>query len=268
MDERVKAYFKLDRAASVWWFPEEEPLYRRQLEDLFAVIDPRDKLVIDVGTGRGRFAIAAARAGARHVLAFDISRRMLEIARANAERAGCAERISFARADAECLPLRDAAADLVNCLEVFVHLPHPRQAWLEMARVARPGADLIANTDYPVSNAPLFLLLYGFHTLRHHPRKVLALLRARLGIGRPEHRLHKRDTIDETIAAVERHPETTFTRPEDALARLPREDFLRLLGNPAIEIRAEIPCGFRWLPHGLVAVARKRAGGPPATTGG
>ena len=161
-------------------------------------------------------------------------------------------------ADAEDLPLRDAAAAITNCLEVFVHLPQPRRAWLEMLRVTRPGGDLIANTDYPVSHAPLFLALYGLRTLRHHPRKVLALLRGRLGIGRPEAALHKRATIAETIAAVQREPAAAFTRPEEALVRMSREDFLRLLADPALAIRAEVPCGFRWLPHGLIAVARKR----------
>lgn len=51
--------------------------------------------VLDIGTGSGVYAIAAALLGARHVVAVDISATALETARHNAELNGVAERIDF-----------------------------------------------------------------------------------------------------------------------------------------------------------------------------
>jgi ribosomal protein L11 methyltransferase len=57
------------------------------------------KRVLDVGTGSGILAIAAARLGAAEVVATDIDAAALEAARANAERNGVTDRIRFVKSD-------------------------------------------------------------------------------------------------------------------------------------------------------------------------
>lgn len=57
------------------------------------------KRVLDVGTGSGILAIAAARLGAAEVVATDIDDAALEAAQENAKRNGVAERIRFVKSD-------------------------------------------------------------------------------------------------------------------------------------------------------------------------
>ena len=54
----------------------------------------REKSVAEIGTGTGVLALAAAKAGARSVLALDINPRAVEAAAYNAERNGVAARVS------------------------------------------------------------------------------------------------------------------------------------------------------------------------------
>ncbi len=77
--------------------PETETLVDEALK--FLATRPSGR-VLDLGTGSGAVAIAiAAHAPLASVIATDISREALEIARHNAGRLGCAERIEFILAD-------------------------------------------------------------------------------------------------------------------------------------------------------------------------
>ena len=60
----------------------------------FLAIKPGDT-VIDVGCGSGILAIVAAKLGAGHVYATDVSPDVVEVGRANAEEQGVADRITF-----------------------------------------------------------------------------------------------------------------------------------------------------------------------------
>jgi ubiquinone/menaquinone biosynthesis C-methylase UbiE len=93
--------------------------------------------VLDVATGSGNAAIAAARLGCR-VTGVDYVPALLERGR---ERAA-AERldIDFTDGDAEALPFEDASFDAVLSVYGSMFAPdHPRTAG-EIVRVARPGA--------------------------------------------------------------------------------------------------------------------------------
>jgi release factor glutamine methyltransferase len=77
--------------------PETETLAAAALEFLAARRDPR---VLDIGTGSGAIAIAiAANAPAAKIIATDISEEALQVARRNAIRHRCADRIDFIAAD-------------------------------------------------------------------------------------------------------------------------------------------------------------------------
>jgi SAM-dependent methyltransferase len=88
--------------------------------------------VLDVATGPGYVAERAGARGARPV-GLDLADGMLEVAR---RRVGG---IKLVRGDAEQLPFGDGCFDAVVGGFVINHLPRPRHALLEAARVLAPG---------------------------------------------------------------------------------------------------------------------------------
>ncbi len=88
--------------------------------------------VLDVATGPGYVAAAAARRGAR-VVGVDFSAAMLAEARRHHPT------IAFEAGDAAALPFPDSSFDAVVMSFGLLHLGHPDQALAEAHRVLRPG---------------------------------------------------------------------------------------------------------------------------------
>ena len=79
----------------VIWVPTPDSLVERMLD--MARVSPQDYLV-DLGSGDGRTVIAAAKRGIK-ALGIEYNPDMVALSRANAERAGVAERASFVHGD-------------------------------------------------------------------------------------------------------------------------------------------------------------------------
>jgi len=90
-------------------------------------------LCIDVGCGTG-FVTSFELPHYRMVVAVDISRRMLEVAR---KRLGRWESLNLVVCDAEFLPFKDGVADLVSVSSVLHHLPRPFSSLKEVSRVLK-----------------------------------------------------------------------------------------------------------------------------------
>jgi ubiquinone/menaquinone biosynthesis C-methylase UbiE len=134
------------------------------------------KRVLDAGCGTGYGAVRLARAGARRVVGVDITRAVVEAARANETPA-----LTFEQGDLARLRYADASFDLVTCFEVIEHVPEPSAVLGELARVlGRDGVLAISspNADrYPPGNP-------------HHYREFTTdELRALLGEAFPSVRL-------------------------------------------------------------------------------
>lgn len=104
--------------------------------------------LLDVGTGTGSVAVAAARAGWQ-VDAFDAERSMIEFAMQRTDAAG----IRFITAKLPELPYPDGSFDAVAANFAINHVDHPRAGVAELRRVLAPGGRLAA-TVWPWGTAP------------------------------------------------------------------------------------------------------------------
>ena len=113
------------------------------------------KDILDAGCGTGRYALRLAEAGGR-VSAVDPSPEMLAAARRKAAERGLAAR--FLPGELSALPFPDACFDLAVCALVLCHVADIKGAVGELARVVRPGGQVVISDFHP------FCLLVGWRT--------------------------------------------------------------------------------------------------------
>ena len=92
--------------------------------------------VLDVATGSGNAALAAARRGCE-VVGVDYVPALLDRARRRADAEGL--EVEFVEGDAEALPFDDGSFDVVSSVFGAMFAPDQQQTANELARVARPG---------------------------------------------------------------------------------------------------------------------------------
>lgn len=148
--EGVTAYWdarapRFDGAAAHVRAPEA---WTAVLAAAFRADGPKD--VVDLGTGTGACALAAASLGHR-VRAYDGSAEMLAVARGAACRAGLA--IEFVQALITDAPLEPSSADIVTIRNVLWTLEHPAEA-LDLARRTLRRNGRIVVSDGLWSTAP------------------------------------------------------------------------------------------------------------------
>jgi SAM-dependent methyltransferase len=116
--------------------------------------------LLDVATGSGNVAIAAARAGAT-VTGLDLTPKLLEVAGRRASAAGL--QIEFLEGDAEELPFEQDSFDRVTSCFGVIFAPRHEQAAGELARVARPGATIAFSAWTPEGmNGQMFKLIGSY----------------------------------------------------------------------------------------------------------
>lgn len=140
---------KFDAAAPRWWDPEGEfrPLHDlnpARLDYIEARAGLAGRRVLDVGCGGGLLAEGMARRGAR-VTGIDLAPEALAVARLHALESGTEVdyRLETVESLAEAEP---ASFDLVTCLEMLEHVPDPAGIVASLAKLARPGGQVICST--------------------------------------------------------------------------------------------------------------------------
>jgi len=101
----------------------------------FGDADLAGKLVLDGGCGMGRYLRIAAGRGAAMVIGVDLS---LAVDAARELTAGLPD-VAIARGDLLRPPFTAGSFDLIYSIGVIDHTPAPRAAFLELARLLRPG---------------------------------------------------------------------------------------------------------------------------------
>lgn len=141
--------------------------------------------VVDVGTGTGAVARAAARrvgpSGA--VTGLDINPAMLTVA--GRVSAGSTPVIRYERAPADDLPLPDAGADAVLCQQALQFVPDRAAALAEMHRVCAPGGRLGVATCRGLAHQPGYRILVDV-LARHLGQEAAAVIRSPYTLGDTE----------------------------------------------------------------------------------
>jgi len=137
--------------------------------------------VLDLGTGTGIVALAAAQTANFHggITAVDLSEGMLSAAKSRALQEGLGGRVAFSRMDAEALALKNAAFDVALSLFALLHFPNPLMALRELFRVLRPGGRLVL----AVGSGPAWASRNGLTEGVKFLRRRLAIRRNKLLIG-------------------------------------------------------------------------------------
>lgn len=142
------------------------------------------RFVVDVGTGTARIPIEFCRAlPAGRVVAVDLAREMLRVARENVSSAGVTARVALQLARVTALPFRDACSPVVVSNSLIHHLPDPPRAFKELARiVSRGGILFVRDLFRPASLAVIDQLVdtYAAGATAHQRQLLADSLRAAL----------------------------------------------------------------------------------------
>ena len=100
----------------------------------WAETDLAETLVLDAGCGMGRYTRAATAMGAR-VIGIDLSWSVSAARELHADE----PRAGFVRGDLLRTPFADETFDAIYSIGVLDHTPDPKRAFLELARLLKPG---------------------------------------------------------------------------------------------------------------------------------
>jgi SAM-dependent methyltransferase len=141
--EQAERYDRIADGYARWWGPIIAPASLGVLDEVDDAIRAGARDVLDVGTGTGTLAIAAARRWpAVNVVAIDASAGMIEKATAEADDLLAPQqrsRLDLRVAFADDLPLPDASIDVAISSFVLQLVPNRFRALREVRRVLRPG---------------------------------------------------------------------------------------------------------------------------------
>lgn len=172
--DQVREYFRQKGTVSKWWDPERDALKHFFLHEI-RIFDslvknlPKDITVLDVCTGRGRFAIRLAELGFKHVEGVDISKEMLSLAFKT-----CAERgvsVNFKFDEAEKLQtIEDGTVSVICLMDAFDHIPDTRATLRTILTKLRSDGMLIGT--FVNSNSLYGLLFSMYQRLFGHSKMI------------------------------------------------------------------------------------------------
>lgn len=98
--------------------------------------------MLDLGTGPGYLPIEIVkRAPKINIFGVDLSRKLINMARVNARKAGLSSQLSFEVGNSSRLHFDDAVFDMVISTGMLHSLKRPVNVLIEIKRVLKPGAD-------------------------------------------------------------------------------------------------------------------------------
>ncbi len=142
--------------------------WRRKAIAEVAMIQP--KAILDVATGTGDMAIAAAALAPQKITGIDIADQMLEKGREKISARNLQNLITLQTGDSESMPFATGEYDAVMCAYGVRNFEHLEKGLAEMGRVLRPGGKLVIlefshPTRFPVKQFYKFYFRYILPTL-------------------------------------------------------------------------------------------------------
>jgi SAM-dependent methyltransferase len=131
----------------------DAPWHRLLLPHVERLVPGAD--VLEIGCGRGGYALRIWQTGPRHLVSADFSPVAVEKANAFLASHG-AQAVDTCVEDIGQMSFPDRSFDVVISCETIEHVPDPRRATRELARVLRPSGSLLLST-------PNYLSLHGLY---------------------------------------------------------------------------------------------------------
>ncbi len=146
-----------------------EPAINRLIAQTVESLGIRGELMVDVGCGHGNLW-PGMRSRFTRCIGVDAARYP-----------GLPPDVELCEAQLDSpIPLSDAVADLVVCVETIEHLENPRALMRELTRLAKPGGWLIVTTPNQLSLLSLMTLIvkqrFEYFQDVHYPAHITALL--------------------------------------------------------------------------------------------
>ena len=165
---------KFSSLAHRWWDPESEfkPLHQinpLRLDWINAQAPLVNQRVLDVGCGGGILADSMARKGAK-VVGIDLATKALRVAQLHALETSTPN-IQYHEVSVEQLAQEQPASfDVVTCLEMLEHVPHPESVVRACANLVKPGGMVFFSTLNRNAKAYLLAVVGAEYVLRMLPR--------------------------------------------------------------------------------------------------
>ncbi len=122
----------------------------------------KPKLILDIATGTGDFAIAAARINEAKVIGIDISEGMLEVGRRKLEKRKLTKAIELLKADSEKLPFENEKFDAAIVGFGVRNFENLKKGLTEIFRVLKPGGVFYVLEFSKPANSP-YKQIYQFY---------------------------------------------------------------------------------------------------------
>lgn len=239
IDNEVKKYFAMKGSVIKWWNPQQHSIFRVQFRKIGKVINPKGKVIADIGTGDGRFAIYYALQGAKRVYALDISKEMLEVAKKNAKEKNVYNKIVFLHGDIENITFRKKF-DIVSCMELLVHFQNQQKVMDKLAKITKNGGIVAVNIDLP--HTDLFPINYHLYWRKWEPFFA--------GYQRFK-------TTRATVNFLKKHPRARLFLAKDALNKISKEKFVSLFKNSGLKVFKIVREGYWFFPKGYIIFGKK-----------
>ncbi len=134
--------------------------WRKKAVDSIAPISPR--VILDLATGTGDFAVESLRLKPASVIGFDISDLMMDVGRQKAQKLKVSDVLQFQKGDSEQMPFEDNKFDAITVGFGVRNFEHLEKGLSEMYRVLRPGGRVAILEVAKPRQAPM-RQLYGIY---------------------------------------------------------------------------------------------------------